>query len=374
MGLSLGAASARRAYERIQQLTLTGIADSEFLAKLSGLLREIIPFNACFWAAADPLTMLATSPSRLENLGSGEACDRYWESEFFVEDVNHFRMLARMTSPAATLYRVTEGHPRRSSRYHNLNLSLGLGDELRCVFRTGVDVWGYACLWRAEDAQPFTPGEEQLLAGLADAIGHTFRRSALLRPGLAMNMPDAPGLLIFDQTGELETLNEPAEAWLREFTPLRYDNPDIIPLPSELRSVANKARAIAAGRDRGNARARLLIRGYWVVIHGFALRETNAGSGRTALVIEPATATEVAALIVKAYQLSRREQQIVRLVANGLPTTDIAAMLRLSTHTIRDYLKQIFEKVEVSSRGELVAKIFAEHYKPTLDPDIHVDP
>jgi DNA-binding CsgD family transcriptional regulator len=34
--------------------------------------------------------------------------------------------------------------------------------------------------------------------------------------------------------------------------------------------------------------------------------------------------------------------------------------LNLSTHTIRDYLKQVFEKVAVFTRGELVAKIFAE--------------
>jgi hypothetical protein len=32
---------------------------------------------------------------------------------------------------------------------------------------------------------------------------------------------------------------------------------------------------------------------------------------------------------------------------------------------VRDYVKAIFEKVGVSSRGELVAKLFAEHYAPT---------
>ena len=31
---------------------------------------------------------------------------------------------------------------------------------------------------------------------------------------------------------------------------------------------------------------------------------------------------------------------------------------------MRDHIKAIFAKVEVSSRGELVAKLFAEYYEP----------
>ncbi|GGL42943.1 helix-turn-helix transcriptional regulator [Planomonospora parontospora] len=371
MESALRGTPARRPFESIQRLTRTGIADGEFLSTLSRLLREIIPFDASFWAAADPVTMLATSPSRLENLGSGESCDRYWENEFFVEDVNHFHTLARLKTPAASLYRATGGHPARSSRYHNVNLPLGLGDELRCVFRIGHEVWGYVCLWRAEGSQPFTLREEQLLASLSAPIGESFRRSVLLRPTPLIGLPEAPGLLMFDRTGALESLNEPAETWLQRlpFTRLSHDGPDAVPIPAELRAVVNKARAIAAGRDTGTARARLQVGGRWVVIHGFALRQANNEGGRTALVIEPAKAAEVAPLIIRAYRLGPREQQVVRLVSAGLATAEIAARLSLSPHTVRGYLKQIFEKVEVSTRGELIAKIFADQYKETMNPD-----
>jgi hypothetical protein len=35
---------------------------------------------------------------------------------------------------------------------------------------------------------------------------------------------------------------------------------------------------------------------------------------------------------------------------------------------MRDHVKTIFDKLGVSSRGELVAKVFAEHYAHHLDP------
>ena len=53
---------------------------------------------------------------------------------------------------------------------------------------------------------------------------------------------------------------------------------------------------------------------------------------------------------------------MVRAVARGSSTPEIAAELFLSAHTVRDYITAVFEKVGVSSRGELVAKLFAEHY------------
>jgi DNA-binding CsgD family transcriptional regulator len=373
----LGAASARNAFDRILRLSREGTAsDDGFLAELSRQLREIVPFDASFWSGVDPVTLLAASPSRIEHIYSDSKCYSYWENEFLVQDVNDLRTLTRAAKPAASLYRATDGHPARSFRYRNLNEPRGFGDELRCVFRTGRGVWGFVCLWRGEGAQSFSLTEERLLCALSTPVGEAFRRSALLRSGASVDLPDAPGLLMFDRAGMLESLNDPAEAWLRELplTHINRDNSLAVPIPIELLTVANQAQAIAAGHDGGTARVRLLSRtGRWLVIHGFALREANAQGGRTALVIEPATATEMAPIIVEAYQLGPREQQVTWMVARGLSTAEIAMRLSLSTHTVRDYLKQVFEKVAVSTRGELVAKIFNEYYEQPLNAAMQTD-
>lgn len=51
--------------------------------------------------------------------------------------------------------------------------------------------------------------------------------------------------------------------------------------------------------------------------------------------------------------LSKREADVVRLVAQGLTNRDISNELRLSEHTIRNYLFRIFDKIGVSTRVEL---------------------
>jgi DNA-binding CsgD family transcriptional regulator len=53
---------------------------------------------------------------------------------------------------------------------------------------------------------------------------------------------------------------------------------------------------------------------------------------------------------------------VLYLVCRGLGTDQIAQELFLSPHTVRGYLKDLFAKVSVTSRGELVARLFADHY------------
>ena len=52
--------------------------------------------------------------------------------------------------------------------------------------------------------------------------------------------------------------------------------------------------------------------------------------------------------------LTPREQKVVSLVAEGLTNQQIADELNLSQHTIKNYLLRMFEKLEVSTRVELV--------------------
>jgi two-component system nitrate/nitrite response regulator NarL len=52
--------------------------------------------------------------------------------------------------------------------------------------------------------------------------------------------------------------------------------------------------------------------------------------------------------------LTRRERDIVRLVAEGMRNEEISRTLNVTEHTIRNYLSHIFDKLGMSSRVELV--------------------
>ena len=57
--------------------------------------------------------------------------------------------------------------------------------------------------------------------------------------------------------------------------------------------------------------------------------------------------------------LTRREEDVVRLVADGLKNREIARRLVVKEHSIRNYINRIFEKLGVSNRVELILYVYS---------------
>ena len=87
--------------------------------------------------------------------------------------------------------------------------------------------------------------------------------------------------------------------------------------------------------------------------------------------IEPAPAATLAPRIAEAYELAPRELEVTQQLARGRSTAEIATDLCLSPHTVRDYVKRVLQKVGASSRGELVATLFATRALPPLQLAAH---
>lgn len=55
------------------------------------------------------------------------------------------------------------------------------------------------------------------------------------------------------------------------------------------------------------------------------------------------------------YGLSPRTRRVLKLLLEGLSEKEVAVSLKLSRHTVHEYVKMIYARVGVTSRGELLA-------------------
>jgi DNA-binding CsgD family transcriptional regulator len=223
---------------------------------------------------------------------------------------------------------------------------------------------------------------------VAASIGAGLRRALLaqpISPAAAIPAGYGPGVVVFDEHGEPESISGAAARLIGE---LVEDPPPSTPSESKtVQAIAARARAIAPGTDplEQTARARVRTRsGAWLLLYGTRLNGDNGtrlsgdngtrlsgdngtrlsgdNGGRTAVIIHPATPQDVAPVIALAYGLTERECHVAMQCVRGRVTKEIARELSLSPYTIQDHLKSIFDKTGVRSRGELVGQIFLDHY------------
>jgi DNA-binding NarL/FixJ family response regulator len=83
-------------------------------------------------------------------------------------------------------------------------------------------------------------------------------------------------------------------------------------------------------------------------------------------VIERASGPRSATLRLEVHGVTTREREVATLLARGPTNNEIAAALTLSPHTVQDHIKSLFEKLGVTSRQELVARIFLDEYLPEV--------
>jgi DNA-binding NarL/FixJ family response regulator len=89
-------------------------------------------------------------------------------------------------------------------------------------------------------------------------------------------------------------------------------------------------------------------------------------TGPAALPAQDATSRAAAEAVAR---LTRREREVLELLAQGLTNKAIAGTLVLSTNTVKRYLKSIFSKLEVSSRSGAAAIAVSAGIAP--DPNLN---
>jgi DNA-binding CsgD family transcriptional regulator len=350
----------RRVRDQLAAAASKGDTWLAFAGAASDVLARHIAFDRCCWHPVDPGTVLFTGTAH-RNVG----CSGTWlaEHEYVIEDVNKWWFLARSGRLAGATSIATHGDLSRSAR-HRSHATFGIGDELRGSFVLEGVYWGAVGLLRNEGEPYFTDEDVKLLQLASPVLAEGFRRALFAAPAKqALEEVDVPGVVVFDAAGRPESVSPAAEFWIAQLA----ENPSP-PSPAQsfvVEQLATRARSLPEGHDPLGLAARTRVRtttGRWLSMYGTRL--AGGVGGRTAVIIQPARHSEIIPIIALAYGLTARERQISQLCLQGLATKAIADALRISQYTVQDHLKAIFDKTGARTRGELVGRIFLEHYVP----------
>lgn len=355
----------------IEVVSRAGLDTATFLAEVDTSLQRAVPHVASCMGTFDPATHLLTSTYKFGDLYGQDEHDLEWGlHEYGADDPTSFARLALRADPATSMGLERAGGAPPSPRHEQLiNPYYGYTDEARVVARQGGSGWGGMALFRGPGEPPFSEAEVAYLGALSPVLAAGLRSGLLVRmsgvdtTGAALG----PAVVIVGADNRIVQTSMGTDALLRDLA----SAPNMADTSGTIFSLVAGARAYAAGSLDRLPRARVRMpSGRWLVLNASPLAGPDGPSGEVVISIEEARPPEIVPLVVAAFQLTPRERDVTQLVLQGVDTKDIAATLHLSRYTVQDHLKAVFEKADVRSRRELVARVYFDQYVPRMGDDL----
>lgn len=368
-----------RLVEDVTRLGARALPREDYYAEVTARLRRVVPNAAACWHTVDPQTNLLTSDSPTELISHGVltpesatvAGQGIIASEYFVQDFNAFASLARKRVPVGMLAQATGGKLERSLRYRQVLEPAGIPHELRAAFVTRGRCWGAVHIARLDGQPEFTAADASALAAItglvAEGIRSSLRFDASRRAGAEAT---SPGLMLLGPRNEVELITPHARELL-DLMPsgIRSANGEIP--PSAVLALAEYTRRAPAGEGDETRTVAVPTGAGWITLH--ASLPDGGTAGRVAIVVERSASPASTAVRLEAHGVTAREREVAGLLAAGLTNPEIADRLVLSPYTVQDHIKSLLEKTNVSSRQELVARIFLDDYLPRIAASAPLD-
>ncbi len=310
-------------------------------------------FEAPCFFTVDPESRLITSHFQE---GLPEIPAAWLGREYAQPEFNSLSAVLASPEGFGTLHDATGGRPELARKYHEEMQPFGCEQELVVALRTRHgEPWGAVGLYRQDGRPLFERREIDFVRAAAPALAEAARRTLLAAQAAEPDLPDAPGLVVLDDALALVSASPTAASWLRELAG------DVHTLPPTLLAVAGSA----LGPDPASAVVRVVgVSGAWLTVHGTRL---DGPAGRqAAVVLEAARPAHLAAVLMRVYGLTPREQEVTRLVLRGATTTAAARRLEIAEDTVQKHVQRVFGKTGARSRGELVSLLFRTHYEPRV--------
>lgn len=348
-----------------------GLPREQYYSELAARLRRAIDCDATCWHTLDPQTRLMTSDAPYELVSEGvfspqtapAAGALLVRSEYFVKDVNTFAALAARRVPVGILSQATKGCPERSPRYRDPLAPAGIPFELRAAFVTRGRCWGAVHIARRQHKRDFSAQDAAALAHVSGAIAEGIRTSVRFDAARQAQDSTAPGLVVLGPTNGIELITPPAYELLAAMRSTALAGAEET-VPTPLLALASFARSRPPNPPADPNVVAVPTPSGWITLH--ASVPDGSPDGQVAIVIERTASPQATALRLEAHGVTPREREIATLIAQGRSNPEIADALVLSPYTVQDHIKSLLEKTGVSSRQELVARIFLDDYLPRI--------
>jgi DNA-binding CsgD family transcriptional regulator len=354
----------QRARDKIARLSDHGCDLVTFWQEATEIIVKVVPhYMTPCWFTLDPASLLVTSHYQTQFV---ELPPEWLAHEYFEDDFHKVADVVRSDRGISTIHEVTGGDPSRSSGWIRYVQAHGADQEVYVALRTRTgDVWGMVSLYREPGQPKFDSDEFVFLREISPYLAEGAKRGLLIGEASEPDGPEAPGLVILRDDWSVESLTPGVERWLDELPGGDWEAHE--KLPPAVMAVAGRALRTAGQPEMPGevALSRVLSRaGRWVVLHGASL--VGDGRQRVAVIVEPAHPARISPLLMSAYGLTEREQEVTRQVLQGNSTAEIADRLFVLPQTVQQHLKSVFEKTGVRSRRELVGKVFFTYYEPRV--------
>ncbi|SHF82918.1 DNA-binding transcriptional regulator, CsgD family [Streptoalloteichus hindustanus] len=318
----------------------------------SGEVAELVSDAIATEVPHDALRLLGTSPTSGSTLGSFSFWHGYdpdfgreiLREHYLGEDPLPIAELARRPSPVGVL-----------GQGHQLLADHGVGSELRLALRDDRGVWGALGLARAPGRRPFDRADAHRVAELGSCLIAALRGYVTAGP-LAPVAPSLPaGVMILGPDHRLRAITPQAVQWLTRERSCQ----ELPRWASEAFLLGMSTQARKSARDprvpTPTAWGPTVIHGRWVSYQGQPLDED--GVGDVAVVIHAAAGPQLLPVLCDWYGISKREQQVITDLCDGVAPKQIARRRKLSVHTVNDHLKAVFRKTGASGRDELITAV-----------------
>lgn len=245
---------------------------------------------------------------------------------------------------------------------------------------------GYITLWREKNKGGFTEENLKVLSLVSPIIGaHLERMPISQKNSIVSEFSEEelhqlvrrraqPGILILNQDGHILYVNQDAKGLLEALTAKSPSpSPNHGPLPqivyqlyTQFKENINGIGPDLLGSSMPTVNRVCIHEGVVFLFRALLLQKqgTSRDSMHIMVLIEKVSQGVRIDQFVQSTNLTEREQAVVRLLLEGKTNKEVASCMDIGEYTVKDHVKRIMKKLNVTTRAGIVAKIL-HHHLPT---------